>query len=61
MGILSMDSSRGDITKAARHKDRLHRVAAVMHPKATKATIQFLMDDSEECIRQQVTARLAAM
>ena len=61
LGLLNRNAKGQQVSAAARSKDRLKRMAAAMHPAATKGTLEKLADDSEQVIRDQAVMRLAEL
>ena len=61
LGLLFVDAKGHEVSAAARSKDKLERMAAAMHPAATKGTLEKLADDSEQLIRDQAVMRLAEL
>ena len=58
LGLLSRNAKGRDVSTAARSKDKLKRMAAAMHPAATRGTLELLANDAESLIQSQALARL---
>ena len=58
LGLLSRNAKGRDVSTAARSKDKLKRMAAAMHPAATRGTLELLANDAESLIQSQAMARL---
>ena len=58
LGLLFVDAKGHEVSAAARSKDKLERMAAAMHPVATRGTLELLANDPEALIQNQAMARL---
>ena len=58
LGLLSRDAKGRDVSAAARSKDKLKRMAAAMHPAATRGTLELLANDAESLTQSQALKRL---
>jgi hypothetical protein len=58
LGLLSRNAKGRDVSTAARSKDKLERMAAAMHPAATRGTLELLANDPESLIQSQAMKRL---
>ena len=61
LGLLDQNAKGQEVSEAARSKDQLARMAAAMHPAATKHALEMLANDSEEIIRKQALLRLGEL
>lgn len=61
LGLLSRSAKGRDVSTAARSKDKLKRMAAAMHPAATRGTLELLANDTESLILSQAMARLVEL
>ena len=61
LGLLSRSAKGRDVSTAARSKDKLKRMAAAMHPAATRGTLELLANDAEPLIQSQALARLVEL
>ena len=61
LGLLSRSAKGRDVSTAARSKDKLERMAAAMHPAATRGTLELLANDPESLIQSQAMKRLVEL
>ena len=61
LGLLFVDAKGREVSAAARSNDKLKRMAAAMHPAATRGTLELLANDPEALIQNQALARLVEL